>query len=176
MFSWFARFFTTKNKFSILISLLSLSVGLSLIGGLLWFISPKRVEDISATDDVARLDLTRIEIADTLEERAQGLMFRESLCETCAMLFVFPNEAQRNFWMKDTSISLDIIFMNADGVINTIHESTTPFTLATYDSAEPSQYVLEVNAEYSRRFDLQVGDRLPVDAFLEAGIEFGKAE
>jgi uncharacterized membrane protein (UPF0127 family) len=169
----FAKFFSWRNEATALIVFLFLSLGLLITGFGVWYFSPQRVEEVSATGEVAKLDLTKVEIADSFEERSAGLMFREDLCDTCGMLFVFEDEAPRSFWMKDTSISLDMIFMDSSGLINTIHENTEPFTLDNYESAEPSKYVLEVNAGYASRFDLESGKTLPVEKILETGVEFG---
>jgi uncharacterized protein len=67
-----------------------------------------------------------VEIADTPEGQSYGLMYRTELEENRGMLFIFDQERQLSFWMKNTFIPLDIIFIDSDGTINTIHENTKP--------------------------------------------------
>ncbi len=101
------------------------------------------------------------EIADNDETRARGLMFRESLGPDEGMLFIFNDSQIRNFWMKDTYISLDIIFIDADKQIINIAENTTPrITTRTYSSTAPAMYVLEVNAGRSQELGLTINTQL----------------
>jgi hypothetical protein len=88
-----------------------------------------------------------VEIADSQEERAQGLMFREKLCNDCGMLFIFEQEDIQSFWMKNTLIPLDIIFINKDLTILDIF-SAQPCTkdpCQSYTSEQKALYVLETN-------------------------------
>jgi uncharacterized membrane protein (UPF0127 family) len=101
-----------------------------------------------------------IEIADTPADREIGLMVRTELADTHGMLFLFRLEKFRAFWMKNTAIPLDIIFVSAQMRIVTIHQSTVPFAETSYASTEPAQYVVEVNAGFAREHDIQVGDRV----------------
>lgn len=87
-----------------------------------------------------------IEIADTAAARARGLMYREEMARDAGMLFVYPAAAQIAFWMKNTPLSLDIIFFNRRGQICNIAEATTPFSTDTIPSGCAAQTVLEVNA------------------------------
>lgn len=104
-----------------------------------------------------------VEIADDANEHRYGLMNRDTLCETCGMLFVFDTEEPRSFWMKNTKISLDMIFMNKKGVIVTIFERTTPFQeFPTYTSS-PSMFVLEINGGQASELSLQVGSKIDID-------------
>lgn len=101
-----------------------------------------------------------IEIADDMVERAVGLMYRESLGHNQGMLFIFPTEEYQSFWMRNTMIPLDIIFVNKKMEIVTIHKNTTPFSEKSYPSTEPSIYVVEVNAGYTEKFDIKEGDKI----------------
>lgn len=87
-----------------------------------------------------------IEVVDTEESRARGLMFREEMAADAGMLFVYPYAAQVGFWMKNTPLSLDIIFLNKKGVVCSIAEGTTPFSTDHIPSGCAAQTVLEVNA------------------------------
>lgn len=106
-----------------------------------------------------------VEIADTSEERARGLMNRESLGENSGMLFVYEEEADRSFWMKNTLIPLDIIFLNSNfEVINIEKASPEPNTsdsdLQRYRSERPAQYVLEINQNRSNEIGLEKGSKI----------------
>jgi uncharacterized membrane protein (UPF0127 family) len=76
------------------------------------------------------------------------------------MLFIFPYETEQSFWMKNTVLSLDIIFVNANFEIVKIHHNTTPFSEQSYSSEKPAQYVVEVNAGYSNKLGLTEGDKI----------------
>ncbi len=101
-----------------------------------------------------------IEIADTEVKRARGLMFREHLGENQGMLFVFPEESYQAFWMKNTVIPLDMIFVNKNRTIVTIHKNTTPYSEQTYPSSKPAIYVVEVNAGFTDKYNIEVGDKI----------------
>lgn len=101
-----------------------------------------------------------IEIADDMVTRTVGLMYRENLKEDQGMLFIFPNQTIQSFWMKNTILSLDIIFVNKDREIVTIHKSTEPLTEESYRSDEPAIYVVEVNAGYTDRHNINEGDKI----------------
>ena len=106
-----------------------------------------------------------VEIADTSEERRQGLMFREDLGENEGMLFVYGEESPRSFWMKNTVIPLDIIFLDSNmEVINIQKANPEPNTsdenLSTYQSERPAQYVLEINQNRSEEIGLEKGDEM----------------
>ena len=84
------------------------------------------------------------EVADSIEERTTGLMFRETLLPDQGMLFLFPDEAPRSFWMKNTLVPLDMIFIRADKTILGIVENAEPKTLTQRSVPGASQFVLEV--------------------------------
>lgn len=105
----------------------------------------------------------KVEVADSFTKWQQGLMFRTTLEKDSGMLFIFPNEDELEFWMKDTYISLDIIFLDAELKIVTIHENTTPNqTEERYPASKPAQYVLETNAGWARSNGIKVGDQLTI--------------
>jgi hypothetical protein len=85
------------------------------------------------------------------------------LDENDGMLFVFDDEDFRTFWMKDTLISLDIIFINSDLVVVNISENTTPMdTQKIYSSDEKVKYVLEVNGGWSEKNEIKKGDKIEI--------------
>ncbi len=105
------------------------------------------------------------EIASTPDERATGLMNHESLGENESMLFVYGEEDDRSFWMKNTTIPLDIIFLDSDlEVINIEAADPEPNTsdenLASYTSERPAQYVLEINQNRSEEIGLEEGSKM----------------
>lgn len=112
--------------------------------------------DASGGDEVE----VRVEIADDEEERAKGLMDRTSLGEDRGMLFVFPDEQVRSFWMRDTLIPLSIAYMDSDGRIVDIQDmEPRDDDPPQYVSAEPAQYALEVNQGFFEERGVEVGDR-----------------
>ncbi len=103
-----------------------------------------------------------VEIASRPDQIALGLMYRRSLAEDKGMLFLFEQEEPLSFWMKNTLIPLDMIFISRDLVIVDI-TTMQPCRTApcpSYTSKVPAQYVLEVNAGYCRRRNIKIGDRV----------------
>lgn len=101
-----------------------------------------------------------IEIAETDSARERGLMQRTSLPEQSGMLFLFPTEQPRSFWMANTPLALDIIFANADSQIVSVAKYTTPFSQENVRSEGPSQFVLEMPAGFADSYGILEGDRL----------------
>ena len=99
-----------------------------------------------------------IEIADTDYERQLGLMKRISMEEKQGMLFIFPSEAMQSFWMRNTLLSLDMIFINEHKKIVTIHKNTKILSDQSYPSSALAKYVLEVIAGFTDKFGINVGD------------------
>ena len=102
----------------------------------------------------------RVEVADTDETRQLGLMYRNELPASAGMLFVFPHERPRSFWMKNTPLPLDIVYIGDDLRIVHIAERTTPYSTAPLPSLRPAKFVLEVNAGFCDERDIRVGDRI----------------
>ena len=101
----------------------------------------------------------KVEIADTPELRQKGLMFREYLATTHGMLFIFDTPDKVGFWMKNTPIPLDIIFINANGHIARIARQTEPYSLDLIEGGSDSiQYVLEINGNAAQQFGIREGD------------------
>lgn len=104
-------------------------------------------------------------IADDDQSRARGLMFVDDLPDDQGMLFVFRREAPRAFWMRNTRIPLDIIYLDAELRVVTIIKSAKPCRTQrcpSYSSASPAQYVLELNGGMSDRLGLEIGDVVAV--------------
>ncbi len=101
-----------------------------------------------------------VELAVTPEEQAKGLMFRRELPEGQGMLFDFHHEEPSTFWMKNTYVSLDMIFIRGDGRILRIAENTVPLSEALVPSGGPVRAVLEVVAGTAKKFGIAPGDRV----------------
>lgn len=99
-----------------------------------------------------------IEIADDDAKSQQGLMYRKSMDENRGMLFIFKTPAAHSFWMKNTLISLDIIFVDANKKIIKIHKHTTPLSEKDLPSGGATLYVVEVNAGYTDKYGIAEGD------------------
>lgn len=114
---------------------------------------------INATvgDTLASID---IEIADNDQKTAQGLMYRSSMPQNAGMLFIMPNEERQGFWMRNTYIPLDMIFVNSKMEIVTIHRNTTPMLESSYMSTAPALYVVEVNAGFCSKNSINEGDKI----------------
>ena len=102
-----------------------------------------------------------IEVADTDSARERGMMQREGFPDDrSGMFFPFDEAQPRSFWMSNTPVALDIIFVDADSQIVSIAKYTTPFANERYRSGEPAQYVLETPAGFADSHGLLEGDRI----------------
>jgi uncharacterized membrane protein (UPF0127 family) len=101
-----------------------------------------------------------VELARTPSERSRGLMFREELPKDHGMLFDFGEEQPVSFWMKNTPLPLDLIFIKADGEIVRITERAEPFSQKLLPSGQPVRYVLEILGGTARERGIRTGDRL----------------
>ena len=101
-----------------------------------------------------------VEMATTEEEKTTGLMHRKELPDGKGMLFDFSPEQQVSMWMKNTYISLDMIFIRADGRILRIAENTQPLSTKIISSGGPAKGVLEVIAGTAQKYGIQPGDRV----------------
>ena len=106
-----------------------------------------------------------VEIADTEPEREKGLMFRKELPEGHGMLFDFHREQEVGFWMQNTYISLDMIFIRGDGRILRIAENTEPLSTRIIPSGGPVRAVLEVIAGTAEKLGIAPGDRVASPIF-----------
>jgi uncharacterized membrane protein (UPF0127 family) len=110
----------------------------------------------------------RTEIADTPEKQIRGLMFRSRINADFGMLFVFAEEETRSFWMKNTLVPLDIIYLNNDRQIVDMYCDVPPCRsdpCPSYTSALPARFVLEVRGGTAKKLNLKVGDKIfiPID-------------
>jgi uncharacterized membrane protein (UPF0127 family) len=101
-----------------------------------------------------------VELARTPEDRERGLMYRERLAADAGMLFLFDESSDHEFWMKNTQVPLDMIFVGEDGRVVGVVERAEPFTLTGRGVGRPSRYVVEVNAGWTAANGVRTGDRV----------------
>lgn len=123
------------------------------------FVKEGELSFISSTTgkEIKKID---IEKADNDMERAFGMMYRKSMPDSQGMLFLFEESTPQSFWMKNTYISLDILFVDENMTINTIHSRTTPLSEAGLPSDGNAQYVVEVIGGFCETYDVKVGDKI----------------
>ncbi|NJK78949.1 MAG: DUF192 domain-containing protein [Chloroflexaceae bacterium] len=139
-------------------------------------VAPLATQPAAATAEDSTIALTidghtvQVELASTSAQRAQGLMFRESMPEERGMLFVFPDDQMRSFWMRNTLIPLSIAFMDADRRIINILDME-PLDESLYNSEAPARYALEVNQGWFEERGIVSGTlvefQLPPDLVIE---------
>jgi uncharacterized protein len=106
-----------------------------------------------------------VEIADTPKARETGLMFRKELADNAGMLFIFEDEAVQAFWMKNTYLPLDMIFVSADTKIVGVVHDAVPESLATLSVGRASIYVLEINGGLAKKKGIVEGQRVQFRGF-----------
>ena len=107
-----------------------------------------------------------LEVADTDRERSRGLMFRTRLGKDRGMLFVFDEPGQPGFWMKNTYLELDILFLSADGTIVDLFEELSPCPMdpcPSYAPRAPARYALEVAGGFVAHHAVRRGDRIRLE-------------
>ena len=101
-----------------------------------------------------------VELATTPDQRAQGLMFRKAMAANAGMLFLYPSEQAVSFWMKNTLIPLDMLFVKADGRIARIAHNARPLDETPISSDAPVNAVLELNGGTADQLGIKEGDRV----------------
>ncbi len=114
-----------------------------------------------------------VELADDEAERAQGLMHRDSLAQGAGMLFVYPESRNVGFWMKNTLIPLDMIFVDATGTVARVHANATPGDLTPIMSGSDVKAVLEINGGLAARMGIGPGTELRHPAFDAGSAAWG---
>jgi uncharacterized membrane protein (UPF0127 family) len=110
-----------------------------------------------------------VEVVDTPETRAKGLMFRQTLAPDSGMLVDFKESRPVSFWMQNTFIPLDMLFITADGVIANVHVNARPFDTTGIPSDGPVAYVLEIPGGRSVELGIKAGDRVEHQRIKAAG-------
>jgi uncharacterized membrane protein (UPF0127 family) len=119
---------------------------------------------IVAPDGTTRATVA-IEVASTGPQREVGLMFRKHLDDHAGMIFVFPDEAPRNFWMHNTPIPLDMIFADAAGRVTGIVANAEPYSDKLLGVEGNAEYVLEVNGGFCAKNGIKPGDKMDFSGF-----------
>jgi len=124
--------------------------------------APVRAASFQPLEIVTRngVQVFSVEIATTEEEKQTGLMYRKELADGKGMLFDFNPEQEVSMWMKNTYVSLDMIFIRADGRILRIAENTEPMSTKIISSRGPARAVLEVVAGTAQKYGIRAGDRV----------------
>ncbi|MEO8774665.1 MAG: DUF192 domain-containing protein [Gelidibacter sp.] len=120
----------------------------------------KEGELILKTSNDSLIKNLDIEIADDEYHTQTGLMYRDSMGQEQAMLFIFPEADYRAFYMKNTKIPLDIIYIDADKKIVSFQKNAQPYSEASLPSNVPAKYVLEINGGLADQWELKVGDKM----------------
>jgi hypothetical protein len=110
--------------------------------------------------DSTPIKTIKVEIAETAIEQNRGLQLRKSLPENTGMLFIYEHEQPLAFWMKDTYIPLDIIYINESLEIVSIIENATPLNETPLPSTAPAKYVVEVAAGFCAANNITLGDKI----------------
>ena len=108
-----------------------------------------------------------VELADSNALRAQGLMFRESMAQRAGMLFVYDRPQRAVFWMKNTLIPLDMIFVDRQGAVTAVHHDAIPGDLTPIDGGHKVFAVLEINGGLARKYGIGPGSQMRHEIFVE---------
>ena len=124
--------------------------------------APVRAASFQPLEIVTRngVQVFSVEMATTEEEKQTGLMYRKELADGKGMLFDFKPEQEVSMWMKNTYVSIDMIFIRADGRILRIAENTEPLSTKIISSQGPARAVLEVVAGTAQKYGIRPGDRV----------------
>jgi len=120
--------------------------------------------------------LDKIELALSPNQKARGLMYRKNLCSSCAMLFVYDENlpSRDSFWMQNTYISLDMIFLDKNGQVVSLFEYTKPLDNSIkYTPSSEYNYVIETNAGFVKAHKLHMGNMIDTDYLFSKGVGYG---
>lgn len=123
-------------------------------------------DQVVITNSLEKGVVVDVEIVKDQEEIMRGLMYRESLDEDAGMLFIFEGDNYRSFWMKNTLIPLDMLFINSTLTIIDIKRDVQPCKASPcplYPSTDVAMYVLEVNAGFTERHEIEIGDKIGIN-------------
>jgi len=148
-----------RHHFKLVILILA-GIGIAVIFWLFFKLNSQKFQEVCFKDYCFE-----VEIADTPQERARGLMYKTSLKENEGMLFVFDKPGIYGFWMKNTLIPLDIIWLDKSKEVVFIKENAQPClkeNCSVFKNQKPAKYILEINAGKVKELNLKVGDKLRI--------------
>ena len=125
-----------------------------------------RPDRVDLRNDQAQIKFN-IELAQTPQERSRGLMFRDNLPRQSGMLFVFDPPQPVAFWMKNTLIPLDMIFVDREGTVTRVHQGAIPGDLTPIEGGDSVYAVLEVNAGLAARYSIRPGTQMRHEIFSQ---------
>jgi uncharacterized membrane protein (UPF0127 family) len=131
--------------------------------------SPSLPVETISIDTTAGAQALRVEIAADRESQARGLMYRRELPPDAGMLFDLHESEQISFWMKNTVLPLDMVFIKADGTVSSIEPNAIPYSTASIPSQEPVRAVLEINGGRARELGIKPGDHVHSAIFHNDG-------
>ncbi|HEY4118295.1 MAG TPA: DUF192 domain-containing protein, partial [Byssovorax sp.] len=111
----------------------------------------------------AKDETVNVEVTENDHDRQRGLMFRRSMPEDHGMIFLFPTKEDHSFWMHNTCIPLDMLYIDDDGLVVGIEENTPTMSDDTFSVGCSSKYVLELNAGWCRRHGVVAGQKVRFD-------------
>ena len=149
---------------------LKIRVVLSLLAAVLLIIAPfsagaepatiKATVVLSGASQPEKIKTLTLEIARTENEHARGLMYRREMARDSGMLFIFSENKERSFWMKNTPLSLDLIFLDDRKTVVGVAANATPFSTEGISVNSPSRYVIEVNAGVAKELGIITGSKI----------------
>lgn len=114
-------------------------------------------------DENENISTIEVAVASDNQSRSEGLMNVTELPDDSGMLFIFDNDQSRSFWMANTPLPLDILFVNSDMNIVRIHRNTQPYSQESIQSEAPARFVVEVNGGYTVEHDIREGMSISID-------------
>jgi uncharacterized protein len=126
---------------------------------------------VTLKDAYGGQQVVEVEVAATRDARTRGLMWRTELAAGKGMLFIFPQESVQGFWMRNTLISLDMLFIAADGTVAGIVERAEPQTLTSRSVGKPSKYVLEVPSGWCAKQGIVAGSKASFEGLEQIKVE-----
>lgn len=114
-------------------------------------------------DEGDAISTIKVAVADNNQSRSEGLMNVTELPDDSGMLFIFENDQPRSFWMANTPLPLDILFINSDMSIVRIHRNTQPYSQESIQSDAPARFVVEVNGGYTIEHDIREGMSISIE-------------
>lgn len=125
--------------------------------------TPPKLRTGKVTFAEAKGDTITVEIAENDHDRQRGLMYRKSMPDDRGMIFFFEAKENHAFWMHNTCIPLDMLYLDGDGLIVGIEENTPTMSDDTFEVGCPSKYVLEVNAGWTRAHGVRAGQKVKIE-------------